>query len=121
MEHPRIIYWDIYSTGFETAPMGLPACKYWAGQNGATPAMKAEQAKEVSTGRPDFVLVTDTLHDAMLQQWGYHKWDYNDRNDSDRCDDLLFTLYTRHTLKAPPEDFSVPSPREIVTKRWDLH
>ena len=121
VEHPRVIYWDIYSTGFETAAMGLPACKYWAGQNGATPAMKAAQALEVSTGKPDFVFVADTVHDAMLQQWGYHKWDFSDRNDTDRCDDLLFTLYTRHRLKAPPPHFAPPSPREILTKRWHLH
>lgn len=121
VRQPRVIYWDIYSTGFETAAGGLPACKYWAGQNGATPAMRSAQTMAVGSGNPDFVLVADTIHDAMLRQWGYHKWDFNDRQHSDRCDDLLFTLYTHHTLQAPPADFSPPSPREIVTKRWHLH
>ena len=120
VERPTVIYWDIYGTGFETAAMGFPGCKYWAGQNGATPQMRQVQAQAVEHGDADFVMVADTLHDGQLKQWGYHKWDYNDRDNIDRCDDLLFTLYTRHNLQAPPDDFSPPSPREIVTKRWHL-
>ncbi|MBO7609993.1 MAG: glycosyltransferase family 39 protein [Muribaculaceae bacterium] len=120
VKQPRVIYWDIYSTGFETAVGGLPACKYWAGQNGATPKMRQEQEACVKTGIADFVLVSDTSHDQQLQQWGYHRWDYSRRNDTDRCDDLLYTLYTRHTLKAPPTDFMPPTPKEILLKKWHL-
>lgn len=118
VENPTVIYWDCYSTGFETAAHGLPACRYWAGQNGATPQMQQEQEATVRDGRPDFVMVADTTHQAQLAQWGYHKWDYNRRDNIDRCDDLLYTLYTRHTLTPPPEPFLVPSPQEIVLKHW---
>ena len=118
VENPTVIYWDCYSTGFETAAHGLPACRYWAGQNGATPQMRQEQEATVRDGRPDFVMVADTTHQAQLAQWGYHKWDYNRRDNIDRCDDLLYTLYTRHTLTPPPQPFLVPSPQEIVLKHW---
>lgn len=120
IERPRVIYWDIYSAGFETAAGGLPACKYWAGQNGATPEMKRAQEDAVKNGAADFVLVSDTNHDQQLQQWGYHKWDYSRRDSTDRCDDLLYTLYTRHILQAPPKDFTPPTPKEILLKKWHL-
>lgn len=120
VQQPRVIYWDIYSTGFETAAGGLPACKYWTGQNGATPQMRQAQETAVKTGAADFVLVADTKHDQQLQQWGYQKWDYSRRDSTDRCDDLLYTLYTRHTLKAPPKDFTPPTPKEILLKKWHL-
>lgn len=120
VEHPRVVYWDIYSTGFETAAMGLPGCKYWAGQNGATPAMRRAQEDAVRNGDIDFVLVADTAHHAKLMEWGYHVWDYNHRNRTHHCDDLLYTLYTRHTLEAPPEHFISPEPHEILLKKWHL-
>ena len=120
VEQPKVIYWDIYSTGFETAAGGLPGCKYWAGQNGATPAMQRAQEQAVKNGEADFVLVADTTHHAQLTAWGYNVWDYNYRNNTGRCDDLLYTLYTRHRLKAPPPGFAPPTPHEIITKRWHL-
>ena len=115
---PRVIYWDCYSTGFETPAEGLPGCRYWSGQNGATPEMRHDQEEAVRTGQADFVFVADTTHDALLRQWGYHKWDFNRRDNIDRCDDLLYTLYTHHDLTAPPEPFTVPSPHDILLKQW---
>ena len=118
VQNPRVIYWDCYATGFETPAHGLPACKYWSGQNGATPAMHKAQTLAVANGEADFVMVMDTIHDMDLQRWGYHKWDYSSRDSIDGCDDLLFTLYTKHTLQAPPEDFAPPSPEQILRKNW---
>ena len=118
VERPTVTYWDIYSCGFETAANGLPGTLYWTGQNGATPEMRAHQEAAIRNGDIDFVFVVDTLHDAQLIEWGYNKWDYSHRSDIMGCDDLLYTLYTRHTLQAPPADFAVPTPAEIVTKRW---
>ena len=118
--HPTVVYWDIYSCGFETAAEGLPGTLYWAGQNGATPAMRAAQEQAVRGGNVDFVFVADTLHDARLLEWGYHKWDYSHRDDIQRCDDLLYTLYTRHQLQAPPPHFAPPSAREIIGKQWSM-
>ena len=118
VDRPTVMYWDIYSSGFETAAGGLPGTLYWAGQNGATAAMRTEQEAAAMKGDIDFIFVADTLHDAQLRQWGYHPWDYSNRDDIKRCDDLLYTLYTRHTLHGPPPDFAPPEPREIVTKRW---
>lgn len=120
VEKPRVVYWDIYSCGFETAAMGLPACKYWAGQNGATPAMQQAQRQAVKDGAADFVFVADTIHDRELRQWGYQRWDYSDRNNTNGCDDLLYTLYTRHRLQPPPPDFTPPGPKEILFKKWHL-
>ncbi len=118
VERPTVMYWDIYSCGFETPVEGLPGTLYWAGQNGATPAMRASQEEAVRQGKVDFVFVADTLHDARLRQWGYHKWDYSRRDAIEGCDDLLYTLYTRHRLQAPPPDFAPPAAIDIVAKRW---
>lgn len=118
VERPTVAYWDIYSCGYETAVDGLPGTLYWTGQNGATPKMRAHQEDAICRGDIDFVFVADTLHDARLIEWGYHKWDYSHRSDIEGCDDLIYALYTRHTLQAPPADFTVPTPAEIVTKRW---
>lgn len=116
--NPKVIYWDCYATGFETPAHGLPACKYWAGQNGATPAMRQAQEQAVRDGVADFVLVMDTVHDARLAAWGYHKWDYSRRDSVVPCDDVLFTLFTRHRLQPPPPTFTPPSAAMIVTKSW---
>lgn len=37
----------------------LPACKYWARQNGATPAMIEERLKAIQERKPDFIFASD--------------------------------------------------------------
>ena len=118
VERPTVVYWDIYSCGFETPADGLPGTLYWAGQNGATPSMSAAQEQAVRDGNIDFVFVADTLHDARLREWGYRKWDYSQRDDIQGCDDLLYTLYTRHILQPPPAEVAPRTPIEIVTRHW---
>ena len=46
----------------------LPACRYWARQNGATPAMIKERAKDIQERKPDFLFVDILSNEPTIKQ-----------------------------------------------------
>ena len=83
VEHPRILFWDMHDKGQGLPAEALPACPYWALQEGATDEMRLDQDKAAREKRCDFVLIdhADTTHARQLEQWGYYRYDYWDRRD----------------------------------------
>lgn len=58
-QQPRILVSSDYGHGLLSR--ALPACKYWAKQNGATKEMEAERRRAVIERKPDFVIVDLTM------------------------------------------------------------
>lgn len=76
-EHPLVMCYRM-DNGIGVVADALPACKYWALQNGATPAMYAERAKALKARKADFIIVAkqqhnddDALRNGTLEENGY--------------------------------------------------
>lgn len=99
----------------------LPACKYWALQNGATQSMKDDQKQCILTQKADFVYVRSlsnlkrigiTIDDILNA--GYiecYRW-----VDAESKEHIL---YSKHTLKSPPESLNITI-KDVLTKRTDF-
>jgi hypothetical protein len=115
--NPKVIYWGACAVGYETPVGGLPGCKYWSEQNGATPEMKENQWQAVVNNQADFVFVNDADHAQRLEALGYNKWYLSPGYSPNKCDDVDFTLYTKHQL-TPIDTTLTVAPLDIVLKRW---
>ena len=115
--NPMVIYWGACAVGYETPVGGLPGCKYWSEQNGATPEMKENQWQAVVNNQADFVFVNDADHAQRLEALGYNKWYLSPGYSPNKCDDVDFTLYTKHQL-TPIDTTLTVAPLDIVLKRW---
>lgn len=58
IQKPKVIYF-IYDTGLGVLADNLPACKYWARQNGATSDMEKERKKTLALKEADFIVFSD--------------------------------------------------------------
>lgn len=79
------IMYAYHEIGWGLRARALPACKYWALQNGASEAMKQERHQAIMARKPDFVIVASDRNDekrirqmdpllfAMLDENGYHR------------------------------------------------
>lgn len=89
--HPRILFWRCYDTGIGTRAEALPACRYWAKQSGATPAMNDMQDSAVARSEPHFVVIhyrQDSELSPALRAAGY-------RRHTAPVDAPRFALYER--------------------------
>ena len=84
VEQPKVLFWDMHDKGQGLPAGALPACRYWALQEGATDEMRHDQDKAAEEKRCDFVLIdhADSIHARQLEQWGYHRYDYWDHHDT---------------------------------------
>ncbi len=55
-----------YDIGWGLRARALPACKYWALQNGASETMKEERYQAIRAQKPDFVIVVSKHMDSQL-------------------------------------------------------
>lgn len=70
---PKVMYF-ISDYGYGLSARPLPACKYWARQKAATPAMDSLRMEALQQRQPDFFCFRDDLPADMvqrLQQCGY--------------------------------------------------
>ncbi len=70
----RIMY-SKYDIGWGLRARALPACKYWALQNGASETMKEERAKAIGARRADYIIaIPDYAHDRKwMLSCGYRQ------------------------------------------------
>lgn len=102
VEHPRVLFWDLHDKGQGMLSEALPACRYWALQEGATDAMRRDQERAAREGT-DFVFIDheDSIHARQLDEWGYTRYDYWSRRDTTRylSPDGHVVLYSRRPLR----------------------
>lgn len=73
---PKVMYF-IYDTGLGILADNLPACKYWAQQNGATSDMEEEREKALMLRKADFVVFSDyasqfaEVSPKQMKKYGY--------------------------------------------------
>ena len=108
IDRPKILcYSHDYGVG---VPVGaLPACKYWAGQNGATEEMKAEREAALEGGIPDFVVVAITASaeaDSLYERVESAGYVYYGTTIGEYYPTFC-KVYGRKGLKPAPEDFRV--------------
>ena len=61
VKHPTVCYLECMPhPEFGVKALALPACKYWATQNGRTEEMFQQQWQDCKSGKPDFIIVTTT-------------------------------------------------------------
>jgi hypothetical protein len=99
----------------------LPACKYWALQNGATQHMKDDQRQCILTQRADFVYVhllnglkEIELTIADILDAGYnecYRW-----IDGTKQEHILLT---KHQVQLPPDNLNITI-KDVLTKRTDF-
>ena len=84
VQHPKLLFWDMHDKGQGLPAEALPACPYWALQEGATDEMRHDQDRAAKEKRCDFVLIdhADSIHARQLEQWGYYRYDYWDHHDT---------------------------------------
>ena len=77
IKKPKVMFQPI-DCGQGVLADALPACKYWAQQNGATPTMIQERSKDLQERKPDFLFVDyryamkqHKITPAKLKQLGY--------------------------------------------------
>ncbi len=56
-----------YDIGWGLRARALPACKYWALQNGASESMKSERVKAIGNRKADYIIGTPDY--AHAQEW----------------------------------------------------
>ena len=109
IEHPKVLcYSHDYGIG---APAGvIPACKYWALQNGATEEMISEREQALKNGSPDFVIVLVKYEDSefydeteRVENAGYVLYE----TTLGEYRPSICRVYGRPGLKLPPDDFYV--------------
>lgn len=95
---PTIAYVNLMDCGEASCACALPAIKYWAMQNGATPRMRDGNHNDVLTARPDFVVArhSDIPYHEQLEKAGYRRvMDYSllslDSEVPERC------LFVKHS------------------------
>ena len=108
VDHPRVLFWAMHDKGYGIPVDALPACKYWAQQEGATPAMKQMQWETVRERRCDFVFVDedDTALTHKLDSLGYQRFDFFKSREG-----LTPAMTTGHTLL-----YSARPLREMTTR-----
>lgn len=84
VQQPRVLFWGMHDKGQGLHANALPACRYWALQEGATDEMRQDQEKAAREKHCDFVFIdhADSVHARQLEQWGYYRYDYWDHHDS---------------------------------------
>ena len=101
VDHPRVLFWDLHDKGQGMLSEALPACRYWALQEGATDEMRRDQERTAREGT-DFVFIDheDSIHARLLDSWGYTRYDYWTRRDTTRylSPDGHVVLYSRRQL-----------------------
>lgn len=103
VERPRVLYLELHDKGHGMPADALPACRYWAMQEGGTEAMHRDQLETACRKSPDFVFIDheDSLNARRLEAWGYNRYDYRTHRDTVRTwsDDGHVVLYSKQTLK----------------------
>lgn len=66
VERPRILYYNMNGS-YDVPVDGLPACRYWASQNGSTAEMDSMQVATIMQGKAHFVfmLPSSPMNDRM--------------------------------------------------------
>ena len=104
VDNPRILYYGTPNTGYDVPVGGLPACRYWAAQIGATDDMKNNQQIALETQAADFVLINrnDKETAAILRKLGYT--DYSRLNPSD-----YQAMFSKRKLTSPTANYHYSS------------
>lgn len=68
VKKPKVMFLQM-EKGHGVLADALPACKYWAQQNGATPAMFEERQKAIQERKPDFLFAEDNSHEYYIKQY----------------------------------------------------
>ena len=116
IEHPKVLFYT-YDMGQGVLADALPACKYWARQNGATPAMEQERRAALKAQKADFIFVGPfdspfvDVTPQELNELHYVCWGKVIGNGSDK-----FNVYCRKELykKLPHVQLST---KDLLLKR----
>lgn len=121
IERPTLLNAACYEYGVGIMSQTLPACKYWALQNGATQHMKDDQRQCILTQRADFVYVhllnglkEIELTIADILDAGYnecYRW-----IDGTKQEHILLT---KHQVQLPPDNLNITI-KDVLTKRTDF-
>ena len=117
VEKPKI-WCGRHDYGIGTAVDALPACKYWAGQNGATVEMKQDREQALVEGKADFVLYPLSASSRATDEEFFHKMGTLGYKRyativSERTDRSRTVVFGRPGLRLPPADFKVSD--------WDIY
>lgn len=75
VERPRVLYF-LMNGSYDIPVDGLPACRYWASQNGSTQEMNDMQRATIERGEADFVFMLPQFKmNARMDSLGYDRYD----------------------------------------------
>ena len=110
VQSPKILSYS-HDSPVGVATGALPACRYWALQNGATQAMIDERSRAIAAGLPDFIIIAEGTAPAT-EPPGYVTY----CRFVGETEDETLLLLGKPGLKQPPADFNV-SRADILLKR----
>lgn len=121
VKQPTILNAACYEYGVGILSQTLPACKYWALQNGATQPMKDDQKQCILSQKADFIYVhypewlekIDITVDDILNAGYVECYQWSDASEQ------AHILFSKHQLKLPPETLNVTM-KDVLTKRTDF-
>ena len=110
IENPKLLG----GSNFGVAAHGLPACRYWIEQSGATEEMIKEREKDLESGVADFVCVSSFDEEAKrnVENCGYVFYCNAPVFSQTNINPAGSAVYGRPGLRLPPADFHV--------SQWDV-
>lgn len=109
IKQPKVLYYGL-ERGIGTPAGSIPACKYWALQNGSTNDMLAEREKTLVSGVADFVIVHESVNGDFsfvepkhVEDAGYVLYE----TIGGGYHSYMFLVYGRPGLRLPPDSFYV--------------
>lgn len=89
VERPRVLYY-LMNGSYDIPVDGLPACRYWASQNGSTPLMDSIQVSTIERREVDFVFMMPRFEmNARMDSLGYDRYDSH-------CDEIMVMYKKRN-------------------------
>lgn len=121
VERPTLLNAACYEYGVGIMSQTLPACKYWALQNGSTQQMRDDQRQCIQTQKADFVYVhlLDGLKQIELTVPDILDAGYNECYRWIDGSEQEHILFTKHQVQLPPDDLDITI-KDVLTKRTDF-
>ncbi len=115
VERPRILNLH-HEIGIGISLNSLPACKYWAKQNGATPEMIEEQITTIRNNAADFIITHTPVEDSMTIKLLEPNYTLCYHVSSDSLPHTSYKLYRRNDILSPTDKIEI-SNLDVLLKR----